>query len=101
MAKTRTERRYDGQIAVVTGASSGIGRRLALDLASRGATTIGLARRGDLLAEVQEDLRRRSLASSTRTCDVGETDAFTAVLADVEAEHGRIDILVNNAAINE
>jgi short-subunit dehydrogenase len=101
MIRSKPERRYDGQIAVVTGASSGIGRRLALDLAARGATTVGLARRGDLLAEVQEQLRRSAPASATRTCDVGDTDAFAAVLAEIESEHGRIDILVNNAAINE
>ena len=101
MVRSKPERRYDGQIAVVTGASSGIGRRLATDLAARGATTIGIARRAELLATLQDELRRRAPSSATRTCDVGDTDAFAAMLAEVEAEHGRIDILVNNAAINE
>ena len=52
-----TPKRYDGKVAVVTGASSGIGHRLALDLAARGATVVGLARRQDLLAELEKALQ--------------------------------------------
>jgi short-subunit dehydrogenase len=92
-------RRYDGTVAVVTGASSGIGRRVALDLAARGATVVGLARREELLAEVERDLRASSPGSETRVCDVADTDGFAALLADVEAGRGRIDVLINAAAI--
>ncbi|HLX87863.1 MAG TPA: SDR family NAD(P)-dependent oxidoreductase [Acidimicrobiales bacterium] len=92
-------RRYDGDIAVVTGASSGIGRRIALDLARRGATVVGVARRGDLLAEVQAELRRSSPASDTAVCDVADEGAFRSVLEDVERRHTRIDVLVNNAGV--
>lgn len=94
-------KRYDGQVAVVTGASSGIGRRVALDLAERGATVVGVARRAHLLAEVGEQLSAVTPASSTRTCDVGDTDAFAALLGGVEAEHGRIDVLVNDAGTEQ
>ena len=94
-------KRYDGQVAVVTGASSGIGRRLAVDLAGRGATVVGLARRGRLLAEVEQDLRASSPASETCVCDVADVDAYRRLLGDVEQEHGRIDVLVNNAGIEE
>ncbi|HEX3460519.1 MAG TPA: SDR family oxidoreductase [Acidimicrobiales bacterium] len=94
-------KRYDGEIAVVTGASSGIGRRLALDLAGRGATVVGLARRRDLLAEVEAQLRSATPASSTRMCDVADTPLYQEVLGEIEARHGRIDILVNNAAIEQ
>ena len=92
-------KRYDGAIAVVTGASAGIGRRLALDLAARGATVVGLARRAELLRDVEQELRRASDASRTRTCDVSDTDAFVGALHDVAEEHGRIDVLLNNAAV--
>jgi short-subunit dehydrogenase len=99
--RSRAAKRYDGDVAVVTGASSGIGRRLALDLAGRGATVVGLARRGELLAEVEEQLRSRTPASATVVCDVGDQEAYERTLAEVEAGHGRIDILVNNAGIEQ
>jgi len=93
--------RFDGRIAVVTGASSGIGRRLALDLAERGATVVGLARRQDLLAEVEGLLRSSSPDSLTRVCDVGDRGAYERVLAEIEELHGRIDVLMNNAGIEQ
>ena len=92
-------KRYEGSVAVVTGASSGIGRRVALDLAGRGATVVGLARRAPLLAEVEGAMRETSPASGTRVCDVSDTDGFAAQLAAIEEEHGRIDVLVNDAAV--
>ncbi len=90
---------YEGKIAVVTGASSGIGRRLALDLAARGATVTGLARRQGLLTEVEEQLRAKSPESSTRVCDVGDGASYQRILQEVEERFGRIDTLINNAAI--
>jgi NAD(P)-dependent dehydrogenase (short-subunit alcohol dehydrogenase family) len=94
-------KRYDGDVAVVTGASSGIGRRLALDLAGRGATVVGLARRTELLAELEHQLRASSPSSDTTVCDVGDADAYRAALAGIEDRHGRIDVLVNNAGIEQ
>jgi short-subunit dehydrogenase len=93
-------KRYDGEIAVVTGASSGIGRRIARDLAARGAVVVGLARREQLLDELRSELQRSSPASDTAVCDVGDTDAFRDRLARIEAQHGRVDILVNDAGIH-
>ena len=92
-------KRYDGKVAVVTGASSGIGRRIALDLADRGAVVVGLARREVLLAELGDLLRASSPLSSTRVCDVARSDDFGSILGEIEEEHGRIDILVNDAGI--
>jgi NAD(P)-dependent dehydrogenase (short-subunit alcohol dehydrogenase family) len=92
--------RFDGQVAVVTGASSGIGRSLALVLAARGATVVGLARRKDLLDELQADLSRHRSESETMVCDVGDPDSFRGALATAERRHGRIDHLVNNAGID-
>jgi len=90
-----------GAVCVVTGASSGLGRRFALDLAAAGAVVVGIARRQGLLDELEGQLKARTPGSSTRRCDVSDTDAFAAVLAEVEKEHGRIDVLVNDAGIGE
>src|ERR1039458_1624938 len=92
-------KRYDGKIAVVTGASSGIGRRLALDLTERGATVVGLARREELLAEVEKLLQSSTPDSSTRVCDVGDTESYQQALGEIEEQHGRIDVLINDAGI--
>jgi NAD(P)-dependent dehydrogenase (short-subunit alcohol dehydrogenase family) len=94
-------KRYDGQVAVVTGASSGIGRRLAVDLAERGATVVGLARRQTLLGDVENQLQSSTPDSSTRFCDVGNTSSYQHVLAEIEEHHGRIDVLINDAAIEQ
>ena len=94
-------RRFDGEVAVVTGASSGIGRRIALDLAGRGAVVIGMARRKAALDEVARLLRAASPASTAAVCDVGDADAYRSALAIVEAERGRIDVLVNCAGASE
>jgi 3-oxoacyl-[acyl-carrier protein] reductase len=93
--------RYKGKVAVVTGASSGIGRRLAIDLAGAGAVVVGLARRAALLAELEAQLQAVSPSSATAVCDVGETDAYRDELDGIERRHGRIDILVNDAAIEQ
>src|SRR5690349_8008330 len=92
-------KRYDSQVAIVTGASSGIGRRLALDLVERGATVVGIARRKDLLDELREQLSTPS--SDTVACDVADAEQFRGVLRDVETRCGQIDILINNAAIEQ
>ena len=87
-------------MAVVTGASSGIGRSVALTLAERGALVIGLARRRSLLGQLGAELSRRSPGSVTQVCDVGDADAYRGTLARIEEERGRIDVLVNNAGID-
>ena len=90
-----------GAVCVVTGASSGLGRRFCLDLAAGGGVVIGLARRAELLEGLERELRAASPASSTRRCDVTDVEAFTGLLAEVEKEQGRIDLLVNDAGIGE
>ena len=86
----RGAKSYDGRIAVVSGASSGLGRQLAVDLAARGATVTAVARREELL---------RDLGLAYEVCDVSDEIAWRKVLAGVEDEHGRIDVLVNAAGI--
>lgn len=98
--RRRPPQRFEGRVAVVTGASSGIGEAIALTLADRGALVVGLARREELLTALAPELARRTPGSTIAVCDVGDADAFRAALQQVEAEHGRVDILVNNAGID-
>jgi short-subunit dehydrogenase len=92
-------RRYDGEVAVVTGASSGLGRRLAVDLAARGATVVGIARRPQLLDDLAAELRAYTTSSHTVVCDVGDAEAYRGVLADVEKVDGKIDVLIAAAGV--
>lgn len=93
MQHTGAMQRYDDQIAVVTGASSGLGRRLALEIADRGARVIGLARTESAL----EELSAASPSISHRTTDVSDEAATRTTLAEIEQEHGAIDVLINAA----
>lgn len=90
--------RFQGLVAVVTGASSGLGAQLAVDLARAGATVYGLARNTERLEKLATDLRIFTPGSGTITCDVGDTSALRRALDEVAAGHGPVDLLVNNAA---
>jgi short-subunit dehydrogenase len=90
---------YRGKVAVVTGASAGLGRRLALDLASAGAVVIGVARREERLQALVDEMRRHSPESSYRVCDLSDAASFVGLLEQVEQELGRIDILANIAGV--
>lgn len=90
--------RYRGRVAVVTGASAGLGAQLCLDLVHAGATVVGLARNAQRLEALSEVLRTVSPASHTMVCDVADTDALRATLATIITMHGWIDLLINNAA---
>jgi citronellol/citronellal dehydrogenase len=88
---------FDGRIAWVTGGGSGIGRCVAHELASLGATVILSGRTIAKLDAVAEEIAEDGLRSETLAFDIRDEDAVKASTADIVRRHGRIDALVNNA----
>ena len=85
------------RVAIVTGASQGIGRAIALELAAVGAHVVVTSRRLAELEAVAEGVRARGRRALALACDVSDAAAVDAAAARVVAEFGRIDLLVNNA----
>jgi 3-oxoacyl-[acyl-carrier protein] reductase len=85
-----------GKSAVVTGASRGIGRSIALRLAEEGASVAICARGESGLGETEAELRTRSVPVYAAVCDVGDPKALDGFLDAARARLGRVDILVNN-----
>jgi NAD(P)-dependent dehydrogenase (short-subunit alcohol dehydrogenase family) len=90
--------RYRDRVAVVTGASSGLGAQLCLDLVHAGATVVGLARNAQRLESMFQMLSAVSPGSRMVVCDVTDSEKLCATLAGVIEMHGAIDLLINNAA---
>lgn len=88
-----------GKIALVVGASSGLGRQFAKALASQGATVTIAARRVDKLNETKEQVEALNAKCVAFSCDVSDEDSIKKCVEDVVKEFGRIDILCNNAGI--
>src|SRR5438093_1575527 len=90
---------FKSQVILITGASNGIGRRLALDLAAKGAVVIGCGRSQERFDEMLTEVRYISSSSAVIACDIGQLDQVRVMIAKVLADFGKIDILINNAGI--
>ena len=90
---------YADAVAIVTGASSGIGRQLALDFADRSTRLVLAARRGDRLEQVAEECRQRGVAVEVCVGDLAERTFAESLVKHALERFGRIDILVNNAGL--
>ena len=86
-----------GQVAVVTGGGSGIGRCTAHELASLGAAVALVGRSADKLAAVRTEIVEAGGTAHAYVCNIRDEAAVQATIAQILGEHGRIDALVNNA----
>ena len=87
------------KVAIVTGASNGIGRAIAETFAAEGARTVLVARRAELLNEVAAGIKARGGEALPAPADLTHEDAVTALFATVRSTYRRLDVLVNNAGI--
>jgi NAD(P)-dependent dehydrogenase (short-subunit alcohol dehydrogenase family) len=86
----------DGKVAVVTGSTSGSGRGIAKRFVEEGAHVVMLARGPERLTEYAAELGDRAVPIAT---DVGDPDSVRAAFSEVEERFGKVDILINNAAV--
>jgi NAD(P)-dependent dehydrogenase (short-subunit alcohol dehydrogenase family) len=92
-------RALQGKIAIVTGASHGIGRSIAEMFAAEGARTVLVARRAALLEEVAAGIKTKGGEALAVPADLTREDKIVELFATVQKTFGRLDVLVNNAGI--
>lgn len=86
-------------VVVVLGASSGLGRGVALELARAGARVVLAARRDGLLAEIEGEIRAAGGDALAVSCDISQADQVAAVARAALDRHGRIDVWINNVGV--
>ncbi len=91
---------FEGKVALITGASSGLGARFAKVLAMAGAQVILASRRVDRLKELRAEIEAEGGAAHVVTLDVTDYASIKSAIAHAETEAGAIDILVNNAGVS-
>jgi len=94
-----TERAFDGKVVVVTGASKGLGRAMALGFADAGADVVVSSRKVDACEVVADEVRSRGRRAMAVACHVGDWAQCDALIDAVVDAFGHIDVLVNNAGI--
>ncbi|HKJ16632.1 MAG TPA: SDR family oxidoreductase [Xanthomonadales bacterium] len=89
-----------GRVALVSGASRGIGEAIACTLASHGAHIIVSSRKADGCERVVAKIESEGHSAEAFACHVGDMDQINAIISQAKDRHGKLDILVNNAAAN-
>ncbi len=92
--------RLDGKVALVTGASRGIGEAIAVTLADYGAEVVLVSRKEDALKSVADKIASRGGKAWTLPCHVGKIDQIEGLFRAIQDRYGKLDILINNAATN-
>jgi NAD(P)-dependent dehydrogenase (short-subunit alcohol dehydrogenase family) len=92
--------RLEGKVAIVTGASRGIGQAIAEAMAREGAKVVLASRKQEALDQVAEGIRAAGGVALPLACHTGKEDQVAALIEQTVAEHGQVDVLVNNAATN-
>jgi NAD(P)-dependent dehydrogenase (short-subunit alcohol dehydrogenase family) len=88
------------RVCIITGGGQGLGRAVALEMAAEGANVALLDRNRDTVAAAQAEIARKGGRAEPYVLDITDYDAYGEVVADVLRKFGKIDVLVNNAAIN-
>ncbi|HBZ77194.1 MAG TPA: short-chain dehydrogenase, partial [Clostridiales bacterium] len=89
---------FKGQVAIVTGCSTGLGVQMAKALASQGCAIVAVARRQEMIDAVCADISKEfGVETLALRCDITDTDAVNTMVDKVIEKFGRVDILVNNA----
>ncbi len=88
---------FDGQVIIVTGGGSGIGRCIAHELAALGAHVVIMGRKAEKLVAVEAEIRSEGGKVSSQICDIRDEEGVATAIEAVLADQGRIDGLVNNA----
>ena len=91
--------RFSSKVAVVTGAAVGIGRAVAVKFAKEGAKVLALDINKKALEELEEELRQYTPDALALVCDVSDEESVNSAIAKGKEAFGKIDILVNNAAL--
>ena len=92
--------KFQGKVAMITGASVGIGRAVALGLAEQGADLVLLDINTEKLLQVEEEVKKHGHKVLVYACDVSDEKKVNEIVSDATERLGRIDILVNNAGIS-
>jgi short-subunit dehydrogenase len=87
----------EGKVVVITGASSGIGRALAGKVGEAGATVVLVARSEEKLQETKAEIEEAGGTAAVHAGDLSDIDECDRLVEEILAEHGRVDVLVNNA----